>query len=74
LWIYDKWDFKPHPVILFDFNRIPRKDPENLTEGIRAVLLAYAKSEEIFLEKKGAIETLFWQLIEALYGSFLDKN
>ena len=22
LWIYDKWDFKPHPVLVFDFNKI----------------------------------------------------
>ena len=27
LWIYDKWDFKPHPVIVFDFSSIPKQTP-----------------------------------------------
>ncbi len=36
LWIEDKWEFKPHPVLLFDFNGIGNKTPDVLDYSLRA--------------------------------------
>ena len=71
LWIYDKWDFKPHPVIVFDFNIIPKRTPEALIKGLQDTIFRNAKREGVEIGKKETeIETLFWKLIEALYQKY----
>jgi hypothetical protein len=70
LWIYDKWDFKPHPVLVFDFSKIPKQNAEKLRQGIKNVLLRYAQKEELQFDERKEIETLFWELIESLYEKY----
>jgi Predicted AAA-ATPase/PD-(D/E)XK nuclease superfamily len=43
LWIYDKMDWEPRPVILLDFSRIVNR-ATNLEEGIRLELMEIASS------------------------------
>jgi hypothetical protein len=71
LWIYDKWSFEPHPVIIFDFNNIPRHTPEALIEGLKDTLFEYAEDEDLEIggEEKEP-ETLFLRLIKKLYRKY----
>jgi Predicted AAA-ATPase/PD-(D/E)XK nuclease superfamily len=48
LWIYDKMDWEPRPVILLDFTRIAKTAP-TLEEGIRGELLRIAASFDVSL-------------------------
>jgi len=45
LWITENtdWEWKPHPVILFDFNSISHDTPENLNMGLRRSMEQTAK-------------------------------
>ncbi|GAB6163675.1 hypothetical protein JCM12298_28350 [Desulfothermus naphthae] len=40
VYIYDKWDFKKHPVLIFDFNEIDNQTPSIFwkNKGIKTIL------------------------------------
>ncbi|GAB6163621.1 hypothetical protein JCM12298_27810 [Desulfothermus naphthae] len=38
LFIYDKWEFKKYPVVIFDFNEINNKTPKDLENSLRTLL------------------------------------
>ncbi len=71
LWIYDKWDFKPHPVIVFDFNRISHETPEELKRSLLIHIKFQAEQlgipfPEDLIFPKDALE----YLITALYRKY----
>jgi hypothetical protein len=70
LWIYDKWDFKPHPVLVFDFNSISRNTPENLKKGLFGEIKKYAKEYDITLLNPETLEGAFCGLIFELYRKY----
>ena len=70
LWIYDKWDFNPHPVIVFDFNKIDRENPETLKTALFEEIKKYAQIYQITLSKTGTLEGAFSDLIFELYKKY----
>ncbi len=66
LYIYDKWDFDPHPVLLFDFNEIRHDTPENFEKALRQVLIDFAEEYEISLSSKNIIYD-FKKLLVKIY-------
>ena len=44
LWIYERWNFEPHPVVIFDFNEIRHDTPQNLEKALFRKLLKIAKN------------------------------
>jgi hypothetical protein len=38
-WIYDKWDFKPYPVISISMTMVEAKNPDTITQDLKAMLL-----------------------------------
>ena len=69
LYIYDKWHFEKHPVILFDFNGIKSKTPDILEEELKKELNKIAEEYEVPLEEESP-ERKFRLLIERLYKKF----
>ncbi len=67
LYIYDKWDFAEHPVLIFDFNTIPHQTPEAFEQGLYTSLEEYAENYEIKFRKRGGLGKDFDLLIKALY-------
>ncbi|MCP4346213.1 MAG: ATP-binding protein [Desulfobacterales bacterium] len=67
MWIAenDRWEWKEHPVIITDFNEIPRSSPEKLEQGISLNLSYIAEKYGISL-KTGFIETQFRELVTEL--------
>jgi len=70
LYLYDKWDFREHPVLIFDFNTIPRETPEDLKAGLYATLQEHARDYGVELKSCGALGKDFDSLIRALYRRF----
>ena len=70
LWIYDKWDFKPHPVLVFDFNSIDRENPEILRGAIQLTLEDWARYYEVPLTREKALNKMFERLIFELYKKY----
>ena len=66
LWIYNKWDFEPHPVIIFDFNSIDRETTEVLKEGLKFNLLDWAEYYEISLKAEQPLNKIFKDLLRIL--------
>ncbi len=68
LWIdeHGKWDWKPHPVVLIDFNSIPGSTPEELRQSIAFTLTQIAEHDGIIL-KANILEIQFKELIIGLY-------
>ncbi len=50
LYIYDKWEFEPHPVILFDFNGIAHSDVESFKRALLKELGRIAKEYNVEIE------------------------
>ncbi|HFC98088.1 MAG TPA: hypothetical protein ENJ40_06485, partial [Thermosulfurimonas dismutans] len=67
LYIYDKWDFTEHPVLIFDFNTIPHQTPEAFEQALYTSLEEYAENYEIKFRKRGGLGKDFDLLIKALY-------
>ncbi|RUM88906.1 MAG: AAA family ATPase, partial [Thermodesulfatator sp.] len=42
LYIHDKWDFREHPVLIFDFNEISHETPQELKKALHERLERYA--------------------------------
>ena len=74
LYIYDKWDFKKYPVLIFDFNEITNKTPKDLENSLRT-LLNYYYFEVNKPEKPSSedLSFLFKQLIVSLHQTFNQK-
>ncbi len=69
LYIFNKWEFKKHPVLLFDFNGIPYETPDKLEMGLREKVLLYAKKYGI--EASGeSLLSLFISLLTGLYEKY----
>ncbi len=69
LWIYDKWSFEPHPVVIFDFNEIKRDTPQNLEKALFRKLLKIAKNYDVQISAE-VIEEGFGELIIELYRKY----
>ncbi len=67
LYIYDKWDFKKHPVVIFDFNGINNHTPQALESDIKERLLSYKDQFPIGKLRYASINSLFIELIQAIY-------
>jgi len=65
LWIYDKWDFKPVPVIIFDFNSIGHMTKKELEIDLWDTLDDYAELYQIELKRRNLI-TRFAELINKI--------
>ena len=69
LWIYDKWDFKPHPVIVFDFNTISHSNPEELRRSLLFHMELQAEEHGITLKGEDPKDA-FDYLITSLYNKY----
>ncbi|MCP5049420.1 MAG: AAA family ATPase, partial [bacterium] len=65
LWIYDKIEWKKHPVIHLDFTQLEFKDSETLERSIFDLLDEIAAANDIQLDAPG-YKTRFIQLIKKL--------
>lgn len=66
LYIYDKINWKKHPVIRIDFSKLTYKNGEKLEQAIISLFNATAKEHEIALEKPQMKER--WaELVEKIY-------
>ena len=70
LWIYDKWDFKPHPVIVFDFSSIDRKTPEILENSLSKALRDWAEKYDVKIYENDPLAYKLSFLIEKLYKKY----
>jgi len=67
LWVADTdWEWKPHPVILLDFNEISHDTPENLKLSLQRALLKTAEVYDVISDTP-LIKEQFKELILALY-------
>ncbi len=67
LWITDTdWEWKPHPVILIDFNEISHDTPENLKLSLQRTLIKIAEAYDVISDAP-LIKEQFKELILALY-------
>ena len=68
LWIAEnpEWGWKPHPVVLLDFNGISHDTPENLRLGLEETLQNNAQKNEIRL-KSSLLKEQFKELLLGLY-------
>ncbi|MCP4353509.1 MAG: ATP-binding protein [Desulfobacterales bacterium] len=68
LWIADntEWEWKPHPVVLLDFNEISHDTPENLKLSLTEHLSGMARSNNIQL-KHSLLKGQFKELVLSLY-------
>ncbi len=73
LFIYDKWEFKKYPVVIFDFNEINNKTPKDLENSLRTLLDDYFEINKIKRPSLDDLSFLFKQLIVSLYQKFNQK-
>ncbi|MDM8550393.1 ATP-binding protein [Desulfobacterales bacterium HSG2] len=68
LWIAEntEWEWKPHPVILLDFNEISHDTPENLKLSLRRTLEQIAEAHDLPSEAP-LLKNQFKELILSLY-------
>jgi hypothetical protein len=70
LWIYDKWNFEPHPVIIFDFNEIEHDAPENLKRALFIKLKKVAREHKVKIFGEDILKEVFISLIFELYQKY----
>jgi len=72
LWIEDRWEFKEHPVLIFDFNGISSRDPKILDMGLRRkmdqILNEYGVEFDVF--EGGDIDSLFSVMISKIHERY----
>ncbi|OCC14188.1 protein of unknown function DUF1703 [Dissulfuribacter thermophilus] len=66
LYIYDSWNFKRYPVLVFAFNGVPRGTLAILTAGLKRRLMNLASSHDVDLSTNGEPGELFQELIGIL--------
>ena len=67
LYIYDKYDFKPYPVLHFDFNNMDADSIEDFIKGLKGKILLQAKKVGIDIDSSYGPAMMFEMLIEKLY-------
>ncbi len=66
LWIHDKIDWQPHPVIHIDFSTLNYKTPDRLEETLDRMMLKIADTYGVTLDPKHYYNEKFRELIEKL--------
>ncbi len=68
LWIteHGQWEWKPHPVILLDFNSVSHDTPESLKQSLQRALLKTAEAYDVISDAP-LIKEQFKELILALF-------
>jgi len=66
LWIYDKIEWTPYPVIHIDFSKIDFETPGKLKESLKSFLNKTARSVGLKLDKDNSYKESFIELIEKL--------
>ena len=67
LYIYDKYDFKPYPVLHFDFNNMDAHSIEDFIKGLKGKILLQAEKVGIDIDSSYGPAMMFEMLIEKLY-------
>ena len=67
LYIYDKYDFKPYPVLHFDFNNMDADSIEDFIKGLKGKILLQAEKVGIDIDSSYGPTMMFEMLIEKLY-------
>jgi hypothetical protein len=73
LYIYDKWDFKEYPVVVFDFNQIMNENSDFLKDSLLKSVQKNALNYDIEIEDTTLPSFAFTQLVLALYKKFNQK-
>jgi hypothetical protein len=73
LYIEDKWDFKPYPVLFFDFNEIESVTKENLIKSLKVKLLKFAEINELKLNQDDLLKDLFLDLLIKIYEKYKER-
>ena len=73
LYIYDKWDFKEYPVLIFDFNEIENQAPPILRENLKAILKDYFIANQLIYPESKSLALWIKHLILGLYKKFNQK-
>ena len=73
LWIEDRWEFKEHPVLIFDFNGISHEDPESLKRGLLLKIKDILRGYRIDLEPSGDLHDYFQGAIVSLWEQFKEN-
>ena len=68
LYIYDKYDFKPYPVLHFDFNNMDAHSIEDFIKGLKGKILLQAAKVGIDIDSSYGPTMMFEMLIEKLYN------
>ncbi len=63
LFIYDKWPFEPHPVIIFDFNGIGHETPQAFSKALGYHLKREAQRLGLEISEEGGFDLAFQELI-----------
>lgn len=66
LWIYDRWDFKEHPIVKIDFTGVRTKQSENLVRYICHFLVDLAAENEVTIPQEHSYSEQFYALLKAL--------
>ena len=67
LYIYDKYDFKPYPVLHFDFNNMDADSIEDFIKALKGKILLQAGNAGIDIDSSYGPAMMFEMLIERLY-------
>ena len=67
LYIYDKYDFKPYPVLHFDFNNMDAHSIEDFIKGLKGKIILQAEEVGIDIDSSYGPTMMFEMLIEKLY-------
>ena len=67
LYIYDKYDFKPYPVLHFDFNNMDADSIEDFIKGLKGKIILQAEEVGIDIDSSYGPAMMFEMLIERLY-------
>lgn len=67
LYIYDKYDFKPYPVLHFDFNNLDLISSSDAVKWLKGKLIIAANEAGIDLNDNYSPSMMFEMLIEKLY-------
>ena len=67
LYIYDKYDFKPYPVLHFDFNNMDADSIEDFIKGLKGKIILQAEEVGIDIDSSYGPTMMFEMLIEKLY-------
>ncbi len=70
LYLYDKWEFREHPVLIFDFNGISHEDPVTFVKSLNWRLKREAEAYGLEFPGAQSPKENLGALIETLYRRF----